>query len=438
MTPLQDKLRAALRETADEIPDDPPPLRLSPRHRSRSWLGGPCARPGRRVWSTWAAPLASGIVVVALVAVSLAIATAVQHQHSRTSPAQAGSGAVPPYYVAIVTGKGEPDEDDSAGVAAEVRATTTGAVLARIVPPEPYATFTGVTAAAGDRTFVLSAEEKFQPPASPQQDAREYPFGGYTPRARFFLLRIDPGGPVGGRASLQPLPVGLIPATDAVHDMALSPDGTLLAADIGGLLFSSHLFVFNLTTGTERMWSFTTCSHCFPSSGGLGFGGVNVDALSWAADGRQLAFIGPGTSSHGEAVRLLDVSAPGTNLLSDSKPELSLPGGTNSPGPVWRGAIITPDGRTIVVIEELAATRPNGRGLTVREQLAKFSAATGRATAILNNLPVIGLYEQVLYPNSTGNVLVVSYARTGMSAGILRGDAYTPIPWTPQTCTAAW
>jgi hypothetical protein len=36
------------------------------------------------------------------------------------------------------------------------------------------------------------------------------------------------------------------------------------------------------------------------------------------------------------------------------------------------------------------------------------------------------------------SLMVVSYARPGMSTGILRGDTYTPIPWDPDTATAAW
>ena len=435
MTPLEDKLRAALRETAGEIPADLPLPRLSPRRRPGFRPGGGGGRPGRRSWITWATPLAAAALVVVVIAASLALAGG--GPGHRTAPPQTGVTGVPPYYVALVVGKGQPDEDNSGGVAAEIRATATGAVLARIVPPKPYVTFTGVGAAADDRTFVLSAQEKYQPP--PPAQAGGYPLG-YTPRARFFLLHIDPASPTrSGRALLRPLPAGFIPAADAVHDMALSPDGTRLAADIGGALSSSQLVVFNLATGARRMWGFKTCSHCLPVSGGLGFGGVNVDALSWTADGRQIAFVGPGASLEGPgAVRLLDTNAPGTNLLADSKPVVGWPGGDNRVGPGWRGAIITPDGQTVVLIEELATIRPSGRGVNVREQLAKFSAATGKATAILNNLPVIGLYEQVLYTNATGNVLVVSYARPGVSAGILHGDTYTPIPWTPQTSTAAW
>lgn len=422
MTPLENKLRTALRETADEIPAQAPPLRL----RSR-----PGAARTRRRWLTWAAPLASAAVVVALVAGSLALTGGVPRPRPSAEPT-AGLAAVPPYYVAIVTSKGQPDEYASSGPVAEVRATATGAVLARIVAPRPYADFTGVTAAADDRTFVLSAQEKFQPPASTQQTIKQYPFG-YTPPARFFLLRINPASPdQQGRVSLRALPESFIPATDTLHDMALSPDGTSLAGDIGGVLDNTQLYVFNLATGTRRPWSIKTCSHCGTAGGGLGFGGVNVDALSWTADGRHIAFVVPG------AVRLLDIDAPGSNLLTDSKVVLLWPGGNNDGGPDWRGAIITPDGRTVVIIEELVAPRPNGSGVNVREQLATYSAATGHLVRILNNLPVTGNYEQVLYPSVTGGALVVSYARPGQSAGIVRGNRYTPIPWNPQILAAAW
>jgi len=425
MTSLEDKLRAAIHATAEEIPPDPPPLRLQPGRRTR-WR----SRIG------WIAPLAAAAVVVALVAVSLALAGGVPGRTRSAQPAQQqGVNSVPPYYVALLTGQGRPDEDNSPGTVAEVRATTTGAVLARIVPPKPYADFSGVTAAADDRTFVLVAEEKVNPPPLNRQYVNKYPIG-YYPASRFFVLRIDPAaGTSSARASLQPLPAAFIPANNEVHGMALSPDGASLAAVIGAQIdgYGTHLSVFNLARGTSRTWSFKSCSHCFPSGGGLGYGGTNVDSLSWTADGQYLALIGPGAASlqAPSGVRLLDTSAPGTNLLADSKPVV---GG----GPNWRGAIITPDGRTVVAIEELAAQGPHG--LEVREQLVKFSAATGKLTVTLNNLNVQGQvgYEQVLYTNATGNVMVVSYARVGMTAGILHGDTYTPIPWNPQTSTAAW
>ena len=59
---------------------------------------------------------------------------------------------------------------------------------------------------------------------------------------------------------------------------------------------------------------------------------------------------------------------------------------------------------------------------------------------VLNDLNILAgyQYEQVMYTNATGSVLVVSGARKGKTAGILRGDRYTPIPWDRQIVTAIW
>jgi hypothetical protein len=103
-------------------------------------------------------------------------------------------------------------------------------------------------------------------------------------------------------------------------------------------------------------------------------------------------------------------------------------------GTNWRGALITPDEQTVVADLEISSKNE----MSVRQELVTISAATGKVTAILNS-PKIGVYyEQILYTNTTGNVLVVSYARPGNSAGILRDGTYTPIPWNTQTIVAAW
>ena len=368
-------------------------------------------------------------MVLAVVAASLAV---VRGGSGRTTSEPPGPAAVPPYYVAL-TAPAYPDVYDGNVTAAEVRATATGAVLAKIVPPRPYVHFAGVTAAADDRTFVLVAEEKSNPPAR-QQKPGEPPRPYYQP-SRFYLMRFDPGT---GRVSLRALPAALIPANAEVQDMALSPDGTSLAAEIGLHYSGSHLVVFNLATGNERAWSFKSCARCNPSSGGLGFGGTNVDALSWTGDGKHVAFVGPnraGWPAHG-TVRLLDVTLPGSDLLADSRPVAELPPGDQLTELTWRGAIITPDGRTVVIVEELAS---NSASIKVRDRLLKVSVATGRVT-VLNDLNVLAgyQYEQVMYASASGSTLVVSGARKGMTAGILRGDRYTPIPWDRHIATAIW
>jgi len=72
MTPLQDKLRAALRETADEIPAQAPPLHLSPQPRA--------SRDGQNArWRAWATPLAAAALVLAAVGASLAVAGNLRH-----------------------------------------------------------------------------------------------------------------------------------------------------------------------------------------------------------------------------------------------------------------------------------------------------------------------------------------------------------------------
>ena len=220
MTPLQDKLRNALRETADEIPAQAPPLNLSPQPRASR--GGQNAR-----WRAWATPLAAAALVLAAVGASLAVTGNLTHQPAATRP-QAGPGGIPAYYVALITAKPQSDVANDLGSsalaysAAELRSTQTGAVLARITPPKPYVSFTGVTGAADDRTFVLSAQGRNPSSAVP-------PF----PAQSFFLLRIDPAARAGARMTLTALPARYVPAGYGIGEMALSPDGTHLAAGLG-------------------------------------------------------------------------------------------------------------------------------------------------------------------------------------------------------------
>jgi hypothetical protein len=441
MTPGENKLRAALRQTAGEIADDPPPLDLSRAPASRPRAHRAPANRQRahrdhasRRWISWAAPLAAAAVVVALIAGSLAVVRG--GPAPRTTSTPSSPARVPPYYVALAAPGGSADVYDGNATVAQVRATATGAVLARVLPPKPYVSFSGVSAAADDRTFVLSAQGTTHPALTEQQLRKEYP-RGFVPAARFFLLRIDPGSRE--RASLRALPAGFLPARATLSAMALSPDGAFLAAEIApgpaiGPL--SHLYVFNLATGTSRTWSYQTRNG--PSApAGLGYGGVNAGALSWTADGKRLAFVGPGRPAQGpSAVRLLDVTVPGSDLGANSRPIATLPPGDKAGELSWRAAIVTPDGQAAVIVEELAT---DGAPIRVRDRLLKVSAATGRVT-VLNDLNVLAgyQYEQIMYASPDGSTLVVSGARRGDTAGILRGDRYTPLPWSRNIAIAAW
>lgn len=142
-------------------------------------------------------------------------------------------------------------------------------------------------------------------------------------------------------------------------------------------------------------------------------------------------------ASHVCTVRLLDVTLPGSDLLANSRPVAGPPPGAQLNDLSWRGAIITPDGRTVVIVEELATN--SSAPVKARDRLLKVSVATGRVT-VVNDLNILAgyQYEQVMYSNASGSVLVVSGARKGWTAGILRGNRYTPIPWDRHIATAIW
>ena len=81
MTALQDKLRAAFRETADEIPAEAPPLHLSPQPRA--------GQNGRHTrWRAWAVPLAAAALVIAVVAGALTVAGSMKHQPATAGPSE--------------------------------------------------------------------------------------------------------------------------------------------------------------------------------------------------------------------------------------------------------------------------------------------------------------------------------------------------------------
>jgi hypothetical protein len=97
----------------------------------------------------------------------------------RSGPAEreTATAAAPEFYVALeLVGDGQccrPGLLYAPLTEAVVRVTATGAALATITVPRPYGTFTGVTAAADNRTFVLAAQELLPSP---------WPSRAYAPR----------------------------------------------------------------------------------------------------------------------------------------------------------------------------------------------------------------------------------------------------------------
>src|SRR5262249_7120772 len=149
--------------------------------------------------------------------------------------APAAPAGLPAYDVALAPGPlgGQPAQ-------AVVRATATGAVLATVRPPRPYATFSAVTGAADDRTFVLAAQPRQQPTAS-----------GHV-LIKFFLLRLDPAA---GTARLTALRIPTVSGSWIQGaGIALSPAGSKLAVALS-IERQSVIELFDLAGGPVREWT---------------------------------------------------------------------------------------------------------------------------------------------------------------------------------------
>ena len=438
MTPLEDRVRDAIRARAAEVPPDAvPPLRLPARRRSsfsltrggREREGGPAERA--RAGRAWAAPLAAAVGVAAALAVVFAL-TGVLHSGRSASGHRSGLATLPRYYVGLTFTSGSRfggyGQLSTPQTKAVIRATATGRALATVTPPWPYGTFAGITAAGDDRTFVVAAQKLARIPLD----------GAFTvPATRFFLLRLGPGlGRPVGRVTLTPLPIPAIPAGTEVSDFALSPDGSRLAV-VSGRPDSRpdrpKLSVYNLPAGTERTYRPGSVGN----TGGVPITWITQNSLSWSTDNRTLAFV-YGQWGGREGVRLLDTDRPGSGLLANSRVAIP-PSRTTS----WTQVQLTADGQTIIG----NVNNPYVNGSV--ERLVQVSVQTGKVVRVLHvTRRMADDVVQVHWMSPSGRVLIVTdllrarhhstaqYA--DVDAGMLTGGHYTPLPWSENTLTAAW
>lgn len=445
MNTVEDRLRAALRETAGEVtPQSVPPLHLD---RVRGRGRGPAGPVARRRWAAWLTPLAAAASVTAVVAASLAIPTVLHGGHRAASRPAGPFAGVPPYYLVLAGKKPNLSPSVAQPLFAQVRATATGTVLASVTPPKPYGTFSAA-AAGNDHTFVLSASKWKVVRAN----------GGTYAEAtatRFFLLRLGAGGHA---RQLTSLPIPAMPPGAEISGFALTRDGTKLAIALRGGRGGGpgpEIQVFSLATGGERVWTWPGGGPITNNAGGNGL------VLSWAADGRTLAFQqwAAGNIIH---LRLLDTSTPGGSLQAASRLVLQWPGD----GAAWHyvhgkisnvlfgfSAIITPDGSKIAAATEDLTKHPLSSALAFTE----FSAATGKVVKVLGRWPIPGLYpgqiQDVLWTNPSGGTLIVLAHVPGVPAkdpqsvnsagyqiefGVQRGNQFTPLPGAPRPGPGPW
>lgn len=182
----------------------------------------------------------------------------------------------------------------------------TGAFVANIpLPPGIASSWHLVAAARDNRTFAVAG---WTEPKNPD--------------IRFFLLRLSedgrPGKPV---AVTQTDPDDL----SVVYDLTLSADGTRLAYAtplIGG---GAKISVLDVATGRRRDWK--TSAHSM------------VGGLSWAPDGRSLAYV-----LGGRAIASLDLARLGTGLDGAASRIIK-----NATGAVpFESVAHTPDGNALI------------------------------------------------------------------------------------------
>jgi hypothetical protein len=419
MNSTEDRLRAAAQAAASTVPPgSAPPLHLPAQPRRGQRRPGQ-ARPG---WRLAAAPLAAAAAVLAVLAASLALAHGSPgNRHAPVAKDHtSGPARIPGFYVAIVArsnpATGFPRQY------AEVRATGSGKVLATIGPPAPYRTLEAVSAAADDRTFVLGAAPYKVRHVGGGTDIIQSP-------VRFFLLRLSPTGHVD---RLTKLPV---PAQEWPSDIALSPDSSRLAVVVNHTRHRHPadpvIDVFTLSNGAMRTWGWAGEAWITNNDAS------NRQLMSWTADGRTLAF--EQWVGDDEQVRLLDTTAPGSDLRSSrlvldfrhqAFTDWKFTHGKVIDALSGYNALITPDGTKIIAGTDTVTKHP----ATEDPHFTVFSARTG---AVLRELhqsapkPSTGQSQDVMWVSPTGSAFIGSVLQPGADRpviGVLRGNDFTALP----------
>jgi hypothetical protein len=392
MTNVEDLLRAAANQKAAEIgPDSIPPLHVAA-------LTGGRARHGRRFppprftrWPGLTVPLAAALAVIAVIALSIALprvltghGSAAPNGAPTSATATGGAGTAPPYYVALTSASSQP-YNHPLGIT--VRSTMTGRALATVEPPTPGKTFSLVAGGIDDDTFLVGVQPWWAPGDS-------IPDGIPIP-VTLMLLHFNPSTKT---VRLSSLPVPELSRGD-LQSVALSPDGTQLAVAMQASPTVLNLDVYSLTGGGVRTWSLRGAAAArwsidIPDSNESG-GGTNPNAMSWLANGHELAFDlieVSGSKTVAETVRELDVNGPGGGLLADSR------------------AVFTLDPRT-ALLECLDALQLSDDAATVTcagyDAAAAFTGAFRPAPASPTPNPTADVYGFGVFSVATGRLIVV-------------------------------
>jgi hypothetical protein len=384
---------------------------------------------GHRSRPAWVAPLAAAAAVIviaggAVTASSLLARSGTPRPSVSSAPtrgASAGSSTgVPPYYVAVASSS-----------LTVVRATWTGATLARITTSTPVA---GVAGAADSQTFVLDEQ-------------RSTTAGSWVGQPTFYLLRLTVSGT---EKSLTRLAVPAIPNGTVVSGLALSPDGSKLAVDADSGSWPQarlmEIMTYTLATGAFRSWTTSGVTNADAPFGFTGSGVDGAQSISWTADSRTLAFGVRNPSYVG--VRLLDTAAGGTDLMADSRLAViernfsDLGRSLRDAAPPYyfasciTDAMISMDGSAIVCGYSTTV------GNTTTMGFAQYSTATGKMNDVVGLVHFEGqapIGISLYWVNATGKIAIGTSETTGGGrVGVMNGDTFTPLPGVTGFAAIAW
>jgi len=403
MPDVENLLREELKRAAERVQ----PELLRP-------LQAPTRRPS---WRPRLLPLAAAAAVTAVITAGALVAgLTAAHKPAAHKPAVSGStpASLPRFYV--TTSSGGP------GIQAVVRASASGQVTGTVpVPsaiPVEWADSGGtfVTAAADDRSFIIGVQ------------------GGQEPTKigldlRLFRFAISAAGKPGHLTELTAAPM----RNETTEGIALSPDGKLLAvslmSDSAGNA-APTIQVLNLATGATRTWTAPTRNYPYLIGPPSWADGSRVIAFSWLNADQSGLMAAP------RGIRLLDINAPGDNLVAGT---LIVPRGVVAGGKLV-SALITPDGRDVIVVTWRDLT-PRASTHTVVVQFAELQASTGRLVRLLRTERA--RYDQgnvVTVEDSLGVLSLEPQGRYALVQGVKFGwldvggpdpGRFTPLPAVP-------
>ena len=146
-------------------------------------------------------------------------------------------------------------------------------------------------------------------------------------------------------------------------------------------------------------------------------------------------------------VRLLDTTAPGTDLMADSRPAVTGPnvrdlGVSLKAAPPYyflecsTDAMISTDGSTIVCGYSTTV------GKTTTMGFAQYSTRTGKMNHVFGLIHFQGeapTGQSMYWVNSTGKIAIgISETTGGGRIGVMNGDTFTPLPGVTGFETIAW